>query len=175
MSSITTSRLHLRNWRAADLEDLHAVNANPNVMRYFPKTMTREETRGQLERFMHHHEQEGFTYFAAELRETGECIGFIGMCRQTYSAEFTPCVDIGWRLKESAWGKGYATEGAKACLEFARNSLGLSAVYAVATADNQPSFNVMKKIGMSYYGDFFHPSLADYPALHHCKAYWVAY
>lgn len=168
---ITTPRLLLRNWEPTDLNDLHAVNSNPNVMRHFPSVLSKEATSAQLQRFRDHQAREGFSYFAAELLETGECIGFIGMARQTYDAEFTPCVDIGWRLKESAWGNGYATEGAKACLEFARNKLDLTEVYAVAVSQNEPSFRVMEKIGMHYHGDFFHPLLASYPALQRCKVY----
>jgi RimJ/RimL family protein N-acetyltransferase len=170
---ITTPRLLLRNWELSDLDDLHAVNSNPNVMRHFPTVMTKEETLAQLKRFQNHQDKEGFSYFAAELKETGECIGFIGMARQNYTAEFTPCVDIGWRLKESAWGKGYATEGAKACLEFAWNELKLQEVYAIAVPQNESSFHVMKKIGMHYYGDFFHQALVDYPELHRCKSYRI--
>lgn len=170
---IRTPRLLLRNWEPTDLDDLHAVNSNPNVMRHFPSVMTKEETAAQLERFRVHQAKEGFSYFAAEIRETGECIGFIGMARQTYESAFTPCVDIGWRLKESAWGNGYATEGAKACLEFAWNELKLPEVYAIAVLQNKPSFRVMEKIGMRYYGDFFHPALADYPEIQQCKTYRI--
>ncbi|MEL6142471.1 MAG: GNAT family N-acetyltransferase, partial [Bacteroidota bacterium] len=88
-------------------------------------------------------------------------------------ADFTPCIDIGWRLKKAHWGNGYATEGAQACLEYAWNKLDAVEIYAIAVEQNLPSIRVMQKIGMSYYGHFYHPNLAEYPHLHKCVAYRI--
>ena len=92
---------------------------------------------------------------------------------QTYEAPFTPITDIGWRLKKSAWGKGYATEGAKVCLDYAFKQLKLDSVASVCPTVNIPSENVMKKIGMTKQGTFKHPKLTDYPKLEECVWYKI--
>lgn len=86
-------------------------------------------------------------------------IGFIGFHIATFEADFTPCIEIGWRLKRDAWGKGYATEGARACLEFGFTNLNFKEVYSFIAKINKPSQNVMKKIGMHYVKDFNHPKI----------------
>ena len=100
-----------------------------------------------------------------------EFIGFIGLMNQTYESHFTPCVDIGWRLRRSAWGQGYATEGALACLHFAQESLSLSEVVSVASVSNKASERVMQKIGMTKVGEFDHLLLLDFPELNPCLLY----
>ena len=87
----------------------------------------------------------------------------IGLAAQTYETVFTPAIDMGWRLKKSAWGKRYATEGAKRCLEYAFNTLNLDKIIAVCTAQNTPSEKVMQKIGMLKKGSFDHPKLMHLP------------
>lgn len=166
-----TERLRFRNWRSDDLDDLIEMNSDPEVMRHFPATLSKEENEAFLNRLIKGYEENGHTYYATERLDTGECIGFIGLARQTYEAAFTPCVDIGWRLKRGAWGQGFATEGARACLDFARDELKLEAVYSVAVVQNIPSINVMRKIGMKYDHHFFHPALVDYPDLEKCAVY----
>lgn len=166
-----TARLRFRNWSPDDLPDLIEMNADPEVMRYFPAVLQEAENKNFLERLRKRYEEDGYTYYATERLDTGECIGFIGLARQTYEAAFTPCVDIGWRLKRSAWGQGFATEGAKRCLEFANERLGVKEVYAVAVEQNLPSINVMRKIGMKYDHHFFHPALKDFPELEKCAVY----
>lgn len=141
-------------------------------MRYFPATLDREENLAFLQRLQDRYRQDGFTYYAVERKTDGECIGFIGLARQEYEASFTPCLDIGWRLKRSAWGQGYATEGARACLAFARQR-GVRELYAVATSGNLPSLNVMQKIGMTYAHHFFHPALKDHPELEKCAVFRI--
>lgn len=168
-----SARLRFRNWTTADLSAFLEVNADPEVMAHFPAVLDEAATLAFIERLTKHFHEHGFTYYAVELKETGEFIGFIGMAHQTYEASFTPCVDIGWRLKRSAWGKGYATEGAAACLTFAWDQLQLSEVFAVAVAQNLPSINVMRKIGMTYDHHFFHPALANHPTLQKCVVYRI--
>ena len=104
---------------------------------------------------------------------TKEFIGFIGLAYQDYQTEFTPAIDIGWRLKRSAWGKGYATEGAKRCLEFGFNTLDLNQIIATCAMDNLKSENVMQKIGMKQLGVFIHPELKEYPSYEQCKYYGI--
>jgi RimJ/RimL family protein N-acetyltransferase len=167
----TSERLGFRNWKATDVSELAEMNADTDVMEHFPKPLTFSETAALLERLQEQYAKNGYTYFATELLESGEFIGFIGMAYQEYETVFTPATDIGWRLKTSAWGKGYATEGALRCLEFAFDDLKLSRIISTCTQNNSRSENVMKKAGMSYQGVFNHPNLKDYPEYERCVWY----
>jgi len=104
----------------------------------------------------------GYTFWAVELKETGELIGFVGLKYVDLGLDFTPAVEIGWRLGSQFWGKGYATEGAKAALDYGFNKLGLKEIISFTVPANKSSINVMKKIGMQrdLDGDFAHPKLA---------------
>lgn len=168
---LTTPRLLLRPWRKTDLPAMAAINADERVMEYFPSTQTEEETKGFIGRSQAHQEKHGYCYFAAETRADNRLIGFIGLAYQTYEADFTPCTDIGWRLHPDVWGQGLATEGAKACLDFAFGELGLDQVVSVAVKQNAPSIRVMEKIGMHYDSDFDHPALVESPRLSKCVLY----
>ncbi|MBC6995491.1 GNAT family N-acetyltransferase [Neolewinella lacunae] len=169
----TSERLGFRDWIPGDLDAFAAINADEEVMRHFPKRLNKNETDQFIQRLQAQYQQNGYTYFATEILSSGTFIGFIGLAYQDYASDFTPAVDIGWRLKKSAWGKGYATEGAKRCLDFAFGQLGLRKVIATCTADNAKSENVMKKIGMTKAGEFNHPKLMDYPAFQRCLCYVV--
>lgn len=168
---LTTERLLLRNWTEEDITGMVTISANPQVMEYFPATATEQQTRDFCRRMQEMYVSRKYCYFAVEEILTGEMIGFIGLCYQEYEAAFTPCVDIGWRLKPSVWGKGYATEGAKACLEYASDHLKIEEVYSVAVTINKPSIKVMEKIGMRYVETFVHPRLKDNDRLKDCVLY----
>jgi len=168
-----SERLGFRNWRFSDFEELVKMNSDPEVMEYFPSTLSEKETENLLERLIKHYDDYGYTYFAIEILKTGELIGFIGLAYQTYETEFSPATDIGWRLKKSAWGKGYATEGAKRCLEYAFNELKINKVFSVCTIDNSKSENVMNKIGMTKKGEFDHPCLKNHPKYEKCLWYEI--
>ncbi|WP_197493966.1 GNAT family N-acetyltransferase [Lewinella sp. 4G2] len=157
---LTTERLLLRSWRDTDLAPFAAMNADPAVRRYFPGLQTKVESDASVRRFRAHDEEHGFTFWAAELREAGAFIGFVGMVVPgAYLPLPTGCVEIGWRLATEHWGKGYATEAARACVEYAFGELKVPAVAAITTVENQPSINVMKKLGMVYHGEFLHPKI----------------
>ena len=168
-----SERLGFRNWNEHDLEAFAELNADPEVMAHFPKPLSTEETAGFITRLQDHFDKHGYTYYATEIIETGEFIGFVGLAYQEYETDFTPATDIGWRLKKSAWGKGYATEGAKRCLQHAFETLQLSLVVAVCTLRNINSENVMQKIGMTKKGEFDHPKLADYQEHRRCVWYEI--
>ncbi|MCK8487546.1 GNAT family N-acetyltransferase [Paenibacillus sp. MBLB2552] len=157
MIYIETTRLHLRDWKEADLAPFRQLNSDEQVMRYFPKALSTEETDGLYQSILSGFQECGFGLYAVELKETQEFIGFIGFRRVQFEADFTPCIEIGWRLKQEAWGKGVATEGAAACLEYGFNRLGFHDVYSFTADINTPSQNVMKKIGMDYVKVFYHP------------------
>ena len=168
-----SERLGFRNWTESDLKELEIMNSDVGVMEHFPKTLTKKENEELFEKLKHHYKKHNHTYFATEILVNNEFIGFIGLAYQEYRTEFTPAVDIGWRLKKSAWGKGYATEGAKKCLEYGFNELNLSKIIATCTLDNSKSENVMRKIGMKKMGNFKHPELEEYPKYEECICYGI--
>lgn len=161
----TSSRLGFRSWRAEDLEEFSQLNADKAVMEHFPTTLSKKEVEELIKKLQLQYTKQGFTYYATEIKATGEFIGMIGLAYQEYPSPFTPAIDIGWRLKKSAWGKGYATEGAKCCLAYGFKELNLKQIIAVCPEVNQRSENVMQKIGMKKLGAFDHPKLADHSRL----------
>lgn len=170
---LKSERLGFRNWTENDLTEFARINADPEVMEHFPKTLTEKETAGFIDRLRNHYDKNGYNYFAAEILENQELIGFIGLAYQDYISDFTPAIDIGWRLKKEAWGKGYATEGAKKCLEFAFNELNLKKIISTCTANNSNSEKVMRKIGMKKMGEFNHPKLKEFPNYERCLCYVI--
>jgi ribosomal-protein-alanine N-acetyltransferase len=161
MHELRTSRLLLRQWREDDLAPYQAINADPQVMEFFPRPFTPEETRAQVERFSAALAADGPGIFAAERRSDATFIGFIGLAVPQFEAPFTPCVEIGWRLATHAWGKGLATEGAMAVREHAFGALGLEEIVSFTSRLNLRSQAVMRKIGMHHDADddFDHPRL----------------
>lgn len=157
----TSERLGFRNWTESDLDLMQEVSSDPEVMEFFPKTATREQTKEFIDRMKSMCDEKGYSYFAVEEIETGDFIGFIGICDQDYNVPFCPMTDIGWRLNKSYWGKGYATEGAKRCLEYAFELCNLKEIYSTAPRLNERSWNVMEKIGMTLHLEFNHPNLDD--------------
>jgi len=99
-----SERLGFRNWRNDDLKVLSKINSDPEVMEHFPNTLSAKETENLLKRLINHFDDKGYTYYATEILETGELIGFIGLAYQTYKTEFSPSTDIGWRLKKISLG-----------------------------------------------------------------------
>ena len=165
---LLTSRLLLRPWHPSDLPAMATINASPAVMRYFPSTQTAEQTQAFITRQIAQQQERGYCYFAAETRHDARLVGFIGLSYQDYAAPFTPAVDIGWRLHPDVWRQGLATEGARACLDFAFTKLHVDRVVSVAILQNTPSTGVMEKIGMRRMGEFDHPALVDYPEIQRC-------
>lgn len=168
---IKTERLGLRNWATNDLEPFFQMSQDKEVMEFFPKLLTHMECKSFIDRMQIHFQKFGFCYFAIDSLETGEFLGFTGMLNQNYKSNFTPCIDIGWRLKRSAWGYGYATEAAKSCLNFASEELRISEIYSIASVPNVSSIAIMKKIGMKYHSNFQHPALLDNDNLKNCEVY----
>ncbi len=132
-------------------------------MEFFPKTLTESESNELLDRFAKHIDDHGWGLFAVELSATQECIGMIGLKPIPFDSHFTPAVEVGWRLAKEHWGKGYATEGAKASLEYGFNVLKLPKIVSITTLANERSQAVMKKIGMKHdpKDNFDHPMLPD--------------
>lgn len=161
MKYFETDRLVFRTWKESDTDHFIAMNQDPEVMRYFPNTLTKEATLDFIKRIKTEFLASNYGLYAVEEKLSGEFIGFIGFHQATFQSDFTPCVEIGWRLKKEAWGKGYGTEGAKACLAYGFEVLGLEEVYSFTAKINQPSSNVMEKIGMDYVKSFDHPAVDE--------------
>lgn len=153
---------------------MDALNSNEKTMEYFPHVLTREDSKKTLERFSQHFDEHGFTYFLVREKTSGSFIGFIGCKWQDYEHPACPHVDIGWRLLPEFWGKGYATEGAKACLDFIFKNYDFKTIFSCATEQNLASFAVMKKLGMSKTEEFDHPRLTDYPEIIRCHMYTIS-
>lgn len=167
----TSKRLGFRIWNEADLDKMTSLNQNDDVMEFFPKKPTLKDTSNFIERMNIMQSKENYCYFAVDILELNEFIGFIGLSKQDYLKELDPFVDIGWRLKKEAWGLGYATEGAKRCLSYGFEDINLEVIYSVAPIVNQKSITIMKKIGMTFSKNFEHPFLDDYPGLKTCALY----
>jgi RimJ/RimL family protein N-acetyltransferase len=140
-------------------------------MRFFPSVKTKEETELFILRMQNEYKERAYCYFAVDLLANGEFAGFIGISIQTFESDFTPCKDIGWRLKRSLWGRGVATEGAQRCIEFAFKDLKFSELFAIAPIINQPSIHLMQKLGMKKVQIFQHPALIFSPELSTCALY----
>jgi RimJ/RimL family protein N-acetyltransferase len=160
---IETERLRLRAWRAEDLPAYAALNADPAVRRYFPGVLTREESDAQARRLQAHVDAHGFGFWAVEAPGVAPFVGFVGLQRVWFEAPFTPAVEAGWRLTRAFWGRGYATEGARAALAFGFRELGLREIVAFAVAGNAASIRVMERVGMTRdpAEDFDHPTVED--------------
>ncbi len=160
---LETPRLLLRPWRESDREPLQRMNADPRVMEFFAAPLSPAESDRMIDRMQAHIAQHRFGFFAAELRATGEFIGFAGMSHVSFGAHFTPCIEIGWRLAAAHWNRGLATEGARECLHYAFQKLALPEVVAFTVPANLRSRRVMEKLGMSYSpaDDFQHPHLPE--------------
>lgn len=160
---LRTERLLLRRWRESDRLPFQKMNADPHVMEFFPQPLTAEASDALFHRVLDHFARHGFGPFAVELVETGAFIGFIGLSIPAFEAHFTPAVEIGWRLAFENWGKGLATEGARAVLNHAFNEVGLEQVVSFTVPANLRSRAVMERIGMMHHSadDFEHPGLPE--------------
>jgi RimJ/RimL family protein N-acetyltransferase len=161
MTGFSTERLSLREWRETDREPFAALNSDPEVMEHFPATLTREQSDALIDRQQVLLEAGRPGLFAVELRDSGEFIGFVGLAVPRFEAEFTPCVEIGWRLARGFWGRGHASEAAAAVLAHGFKELGLTEIVSFTSIANTRSRAVMERIGMRLAGEFDHPNLAE--------------
>jgi RimJ/RimL family protein N-acetyltransferase len=160
---LQTERLRLRRWRFEDRAPFARMNADPRVMEHFSAPLTQAESDAVADRIAAHFERHGFAQWAVEIPGITPFAGFIGLSIPRFEAHFTPCVEIGWRLAAEYWNCGYATEGARAALEFGFASLDLQEIVSMTAVGNLRSRRVMEKIGMarSPSDDFDHPLVAE--------------
>lgn len=160
---LTTARLRLRQWREEDLAPFAALNADPQVMEFFPKVLTRAESDAVAGRIRDHFARHGFGLWAVEAPGAADFVGFVGLAVPSFEAHFTPCVEISWRLAREHWGHGYATEAATAALAFGFGDRALEEIVAFTVPANILSRRVMGRLGMrrSPADDFEHPAIAE--------------
>ena len=146
---LESERVLLREWREGDLDPWISLNLDPDNLRYFPRTYSTEESRESFKRISERLEKDGFGFWAAEEKTSGEFMGFIGLAKQDLpGVPFMPCHEIGWRLDKKYCGHGYATESAKVALAYGLTELEIPTIYSYTSTHNLPSINVMKKIGL---------------------------
>lgn len=176
---IQTKRLILRQWCAEDFEHFAHLNADPKVMEFFPSTLSREESNKIAHRMQLKIEEQGYGFWVAAIPGLADFIGFIGLNsldKSIFPVHFAPAVEIGWRLDAKFWGKGYATEGALACLEYGFASLNLREIVSFTAVQNMRSRAVMQRIGMHHNvkDDFDHPKLPKEHKLSRHALYRIA-
>lgn len=149
---LQTERLVIRPFTDRDTAPFVEMNADPQVMRFFPAPLSAEQTAAQIARLVSALAADGFSFVAAEERESGDFVGMIGISRMAPDIVETlpgkPEFEIGWRFRSRFWGRGLAPEGARACLEYAWTRLGMAEIIAYTAAVNLPSRRVMEKLGM---------------------------
>jgi RimJ/RimL family protein N-acetyltransferase len=142
---LETPRLIVRRWTAADVESLHSVCSDPDVMRYVGDgaPWSRERTGQFIEKAVATEQTHGYCRWPLITKDAGLLAGFCGFVSAREGAE------MGWRLGSQCWGRGLATEAAQAVLKFGVDSLGFRRVTATVHCDNQASLRVAEKLGMS--------------------------
>ncbi len=173
IQTLETERLYLRQWQAIDFALFAQINADPEVMRYFPKVLSTKLSDAIANKCQQLIRNNGWGFWAVSLKDSiGEAdnfIGFVGLNETHSDLVFAPSIEIAWRLHKEYWGQGYATEAAQAALKFAFETLQLSEVVAFTTVLNQPSQKLMQRLGMVNTQDnFYHPALKiDHPLAEH--------
>ena len=149
---LTTNRLILRTWDASDIPLMAAISSDPLVMEHFPATQDFAVTQALIDHVNQHYEKFGYALYAVEMKDTHEFIGFVGLNHPefeipNFQPKGLPIVEIGWRLSSRHWGKNYATEAAKAVLNYAFTELNLNEIISFTVIGNIKSRRVMEKIG----------------------------
>lgn len=160
---LTTERLVLRQWVESDLDPFAALNADREVMEFFPAPLTRAESDALAQRARSDLDRKGYGLWALEVSATREFIGFTGLAWQTFPARFTPALEVGWRLARAAWGHGYASEAAVAAMAHGFATVDVDEIVSITARGNIRSRRVMERLGMAYdpADDFLHPRVPD--------------
>lgn len=157
---LLTERLILRQWTKEDLTPFAQICADSDVMEYYPRPLTMEESQSTGFRIKSLIQDRGWGFWAIELPGYRKFIGFVGLHTPKDDLLFSPCVEVGWRLSKECWGQGYATEAARESLRYAFTELNLTEVVSFASLVNRRSQAVMEKIGMyNTDSNFMHPDI----------------
>jgi RimJ/RimL family protein N-acetyltransferase len=161
IKELRTSRLLLRGWRDADRDPFARIGADAEAMLHYPSTLSRAESDARADQYAAEWARDGFGKWAVEIPGVAPFAGSVGLAVPPFEASFTPCIEVGWRLAREHWGQGYATEAARAALEFGFAQMGLKEIVAFTVPANTRSIRVMEKLGMRFEGEFDHPGLAE--------------
>lgn len=160
LNEVSTERLQLRQWRETDYPAFAQINADPEVMAFFPCTLSTQQSNALAARCTAQIDERGWGLWAVALKQGNKFIGFTGLNLCGNDLPFSPCTEIAWRLDRAFWGKGYATEAAEAVLEFAFTALKLQEVVSFTAAINWRSIAVMNRLNMHNTGqNFHHPAI----------------
>ena len=173
--TIHTERLVLRRWKEQDGDAFAAINSDPEVMEHFPGVLSREESDQMILRMELHFEEFGYGLWAVDIRWADRLIGFCGLSVPTFHTHFTPAVEIGWRFARDVWGNGYATEAARAAVDFGFEHADLEQILSWTIPANERSQGVMTRLGMERAPDldFDHPRFLDDDRLRHHIVYRI--
>jgi RimJ/RimL family protein N-acetyltransferase len=164
-TEILTARQRIRHYQRTERDRafFHRQNSDPQILKYFPHAWTRAEADERFDQMLARRDRAGAGWAVAEMIDTGEIVGFVGVAPTRIPEVIGDVFELGWRYVPEAWGKGLATEAALALRDHGFDALKLSRMLAVAMKDNAPSIAVMKRIGMTYVegGDFDHPIVPD--------------
>jgi ribosomal-protein-alanine N-acetyltransferase len=160
---LASGRICLRPWRETDREPFAAMNADPRVMEFFRGTLSGDESDALVDHIERHFRERNYGLWAVEVADVAPFIGFAGLHFTQFSAPFTPCVEIGWRLACDYWGHGYATEAARLALGHGFGTLALPEIVSFTSTTNHRSRAVMERLGMRRdpNDDFDRPSLPE--------------
>ena len=161
--TLSSSRICLRQWRDEDRLAFAAMNADVRVMEFFRTRLSRTESDGMVDGIQKHFSEHGFGLWAIEVPGVAPFVGFAGLAVPWFSAHFTPCVEVGWRLAFEHWGQGYATEAARLALGYGFGTVALPEVVSYTSATNHRSRAVMERLGMCRdpADDFDYPALPE--------------
>lgn len=148
--TLQTERLLLRELTQDDYPALCRILQDADVMYAYEHAFSEQETQGWLDNQLRRYREDGFGLWAVVLRQTGEMIGQCGITWQTHQAARVP--EIGYLFQKAAWHQGFATEAARACKQYAFETLGFDAVYAIMRENNQASRSVAARCGMKPVG-----------------------
>jgi RimJ/RimL family protein N-acetyltransferase len=167
-------RLILRDWRDADLPELHAICSDPLVMATIGHLRTVDESRELLRHLVERTERDGHTFWAIERKHDGRMLGFCGVSRGAFPP-IEGVLEIGWRLASDCWGQSYVREAAEATLSWLTSNRPGEPVCAITTPGNSLSLGLMKRLGMyrDESLDFDHPNISDGSPLKPQVTYWL--
>lgn len=168
--ALETARVRMRQWAPEDRVAFAALNADPRVMAFFPAPLERAASDAMADRCERLIAARGWGLWAVETKTTREFIGFVGLNVPTCALPFSPCVEIGWRIAFAHWGRGLATEAARAALRFGFDTLELTEIVSFTAVPNRRSQSVMQRLGMQPAAETFeHPNIAaGHPLRTHC-------
>lgn len=168
---LETARLYLRQWKNEDYGPFARLNADPEVMEFFPSTLSRADSDALADRCRSFLADRGWGLWALELKTTKEFMGFTGLSIPGFTLPGfgADWVEVGWRLARPFWGLGLAGEAAQAALCFAFDQLALPETVSFTSVANNRSRKLMERLGLKHFACFSHPALpADHPLARHC-------